>query len=107
MERTLVEVKDDDGGSFWVEAEVSPSAEPVLAGSPESQLEARVEGLQNLIRRLARNVTESVRDLEVGSAELEVGIKLGGEAGNAWFLAKATGEATVKVKLVWSPAAQP
>lgn len=106
----LVEVKDDSGNSFLVEIETTESrgnrrlaGKPASASQPIANLEAQAEGLRSLVRQLGTHISQTLNDLNVDKAEMEVGIKLGGEAGNSWFLAKATGEANMRLKIIFSP----
>lgn len=110
MAAKLVEVADETGGSFWVEVEPSEAGEGgdfELVGTPGGQLTARAEELQQLIRRIGRHISVGLEGLAVERAELEVGIRVGGSVGTTWFLAKAEGEAQLKLKIIWSPNAGP
>ena len=82
MEQVLVKVSDAQGNWFWIETETPSGNQPRLAGTPERLLLAKVEDLQSLIRQLGHSVTDALHDLAADSAELEVGVKLGGEARN-------------------------
>lgn len=90
------------GGKIWAEVEDIDEVDSVeLTGNPPFQ------SFDQAVQAMKQNAVILLTSLEnLGPEEVEVsfGVKAGAEAGTPFFgLAKASGEASYSVKLVWKP----
>jgi len=95
----------DEGAPIMVELVAAPGqAVPMALTTPQDLAKVSDEAMQsamNTIHQMARRLTTATKDLAIppSKVELEFGLKLTGETGA--LIAKAGGEAALKVKLTW------
>lgn len=88
------------GGTIWAEVEDVTDAVTLTGTTPFQSFDQAVQAMkQNAVILLT-----SLENLAPEEVEVSFGIKAGAEAGTPFFgLAKASGEASYSVKLVWKP----
>jgi hypothetical protein len=104
---TVVKLLTDDGPLF---VEIDETTLKRTAGWLEDvSSEGREAGkvldlaasISNAVAVSFSQVRKGLTSLKPDEIEVELGLKLSGEAGGAWVLAKASGEANIKISAKW------
>ena len=95
----------EDGSEVFFETAEAPLVSP-RGGSADVVDAGKLGDRLHPIAVAAGEVSQSLRErLAPGEIELSFGVKISGEV-SWWFFAKANGEASINVKLIWRDGAQ-
>ncbi len=103
MSNQLIELEDQ----LLVEVELPPNQVQQIAGGMPEQVDKAIDSVRPLLLKVCQPLTavwsELNKDMSISGAEVE--LQLGFSASGSVFLAKASGNANLKIKLTISPKA--